>query len=141
MDVVTVAGVIAVALGSGIVHGLGQGATEVGKKAVVDAYDALISTLKKKYGDNSEISKTVDDLESESPSESSKETLAELLAQECAADDPHLKQLAQTLLEALNNTPEGNKALAKYNINLSNSRVGIIGDNAIIDSLHFGKGD
>ena len=134
MDPITGAIIAALAVG------VASGATEVGKKVIVDAYKALKAAIEKKYGDDDKITKAVTDLESEPDFKPNQDALAGRVEQAKAADDPQLQQLAQALIEALKSTPEGEKAVGKYQVNVSGGQVGIIGDGAKVEGgMHFGK--
>lgn len=134
MDPIT--GAILAALAAGVVGG----ATEVGKKLIVDAYGALKAALKKKHGKASDVVEAVDDLEKKPDSEARQAVVAEEIAATKANDDPELTQLAQALLEAVKKTPEGEKIVSKYNIQVQGGQVGVIGDNAkITGGIHFGS--
>ncbi len=134
MDPITGAIVAALAVG------VASGATEVGKKVIVDAYKALKAAIEKKYGDDDKITKAVTDLESEPDFKPNQDALAGRVEQAKAADDPQLQQLAQALLDALKDTPAGEKALSKYHIEAQDSEIGVIGDDAHVEGgIHFGK--
>ena len=134
MDPITGAIVAALAVG------VASGATEVGKKVIVDAYKALKAAIEKKYGDDDKITKAVTDLESEPDFKPNQDALAGRVEQAKAADDPQLQQLAQALLDALKDTPAGEKALSKYRIEAQDSEIGVIGDDAHVEGgIHFGK--
>jgi hypothetical protein len=65
---------------------------------------------------------------------------AEEVKQANAAKDDDLVKLAQTLLEALKETPKGQEAVSKYNIQATDSEIGIIGDRAHVEGgIKFGK--
>lgn len=134
MDPITGAIVAALAVG------VASGATEVGKKVIVDAYKALKAAIEKKYGDDDKITKAVTDLESEPDFKPNHDALAGRVEQAKAAQDPELVNLAQTLIEALKITAEGQQAVSKYNINVQGGQVGVIGDGAHVEGgIHFGK--
>jgi len=131
---------ITAAIVAALTAGVAAGATEVGKKVIVDAYDGLKAALKKKFGDDSKITKAVTDLESEPDFKPNQDALAGRVAQANAADDPELKQLAQALIEALQSTPEGKQAVGKYVVDARGAQVGVIGDGAKVDGgMHFGE--
>jgi hypothetical protein len=130
---------ITVAIVAALTAGVASGATEVGKKGIVDAYDALKAALKKKFGDDSKVAKAVTDLESEPDFKPSQDALAGRVAQAKAADDPELHELAQALIEALQSTPEGKQAVGKY-VDARGAQVGIMGDRAKVEGgIHFGE--
>ncbi len=133
MDPIT--GAILAALAAGV----GGGATEVGKKVIVDAYEALKTALKKKHGAESDVVEAVENLEKKPDSEPRQAVVAEEIADTKANEDPELNQLAQTLLDAVKQTPAGAEIVSKHNIQITNSQVGVIGDNAkIVGGIHFG---
>jgi hypothetical protein len=134
MDPIT--GAIVAALAAGVV----SGATEVGKKLLVDAYDALKAAIKKKYGEDSKIAQAIADVEEEPDFKPNQDTLSGRVEQTKAAEDPELKQLAQALLDALKSTPEGEKIVSKYHIQAKDSEIGVIGDHAHIEGgIKFGR--
>jgi len=126
MDPIT--GAIVAALAAGVAGG----ATEVGKKLIVDAYDALRAAIKKKHGEDSKIAQAVDAVEEEPGFKPNQDALAGRVEQAKAAADPELAKLAQALLEALKSTPKGQEAVSKYNIQAQDSQIGVIGDGAEI---------
>jgi len=137
MDPITTA--IVAALTAGIA-GAASSATEVGKKVIVDAYDALKAALKKKFGDDGDLVEAVEALEKKPESTGRQTTVQEEVAAANVADDPELKQLAQALIEALQSTPEGKKAVGKYVVDARGAQVGVIGDGAKVDGgMHFGE--
>jgi prophage DNA circulation protein len=134
MDPITTAIVAALAAG------VAASAKEVGKKVVVDAYDALKTTLKKRFGPDSDLAEAVETLEKKPESAGRQTTVQEEVAAAKAAGDPELQELAQALIEALKSTPEGEKAVGKYQVDVSGGQVGVIGDDAKVEGgIHFGK--
>ena len=134
MDPITAAIIAALAVG------VAGGATEVGKKVIVDAYDALKTALKKKFGADSDLTEAVDKLEKKPDSAGRQTTVQEEVAAAKAADDSELQELAQALIEALKSTPEGEKAVSKYQVDARGAQVGAIGDDAKVEGgIHFGS--
>jgi hypothetical protein len=132
MDPITAA--ILAALAAGVV----AGATEVGTKLIVDAYEALKAALKKKFGPDSKVVEAVNTLEKEPDFKPNQEALAGRVEQVKAAADPELVKLAQALVEALKTTAEGQQAVSKYHI--QDSQVGVVGDKAHVEGgIHFGE--
>ncbi len=130
---------ITTALVAALSAGVASGATEVGKQAVVDAYGALKKTLKQKFGDDSDLVEAVDQLE-EKPGSAGRQTVVqEEVAEAEAAQDPDLQELAQALVEALKSTPAGQKAVAKYQVDVSGGQVGAIGDDAHVEMHGSGR--
>ncbi len=81
MDPITVS--IVAALAAGVT----EGATRVAQQAIVDAYGVLKDALKKKFGDRSEVVKSVESLEAKPASNARKELLAEEVAAAKADQD------------------------------------------------------
>jgi hypothetical protein len=105
MDPITTA--ILAALAVGVVGG----ATEVGKKAIVDAYDALKSIIKKKFGSDSKIVKAVTDLEGEPEFEPYKMGLQQRVKSEKIDQDKDILEAAQALLHAVSSQPDGRQTI------------------------------
>ncbi|MEI8305691.1 MAG: hypothetical protein WCF99_01380 [Chloroflexales bacterium] len=101
MDPVT--GAIVAALAAGVASSAG----EVGKKIVVDAYDALKAAIRQKLGIESEVAKAVDALEKKPDSEGRKATLREEVETTQLHKDPEVLKLAETLLEQVKAQPGG----------------------------------
>ena len=134
MDPITTAILAALAVG------VSSGATEVGKKLIVDAYDALKAALKKKCGVESDVVEAVEKLEEDPESKARQAVVGEEVADAKLLEDLELTKLAQALMDALQNTLEGKQAVSKYNIQAENSEIGVIGDNADIKGgIHFGS--
>lgn len=91
MDTVTVA----------IIAALTTGVNEVGKKLIVDSYAALKALIKKKFGDQSEVAKAIDNLEAKAESSNRQGTLQEEIVEAKADQDPDILRLAQELLNQL----------------------------------------
>jgi len=131
MDPIT--GAIVAALAAGVA----AGTTEVGKKVIVDAYEALKAAIKKNYGPDSDVVEAVDNLEQKPDSQARQAVVAEEIADADLTQDPDLVKLAETLLDALKETSKGQEAVSKYNIQATDSEIGIIGDNAHVEKLQF----
>jgi len=127
---------ITAAILAALVAGAAAGATQVATQAVVDAYNALKAKLKAKFGGESKIVQAVNTLEQEPEFKPNQDALAARVDQTKAAQDAELKQLAQALKAALNETPEGKRAW----VQVQNSQVGVIGDHAKVEGgIHFGE--
>ncbi len=101
MDPITTAIVAALAAGAA------SGVTEVGKKAIVDAYGGLKAVLKRKFGDDSKIVKAVTELEDEHDFKPNQDALAGRVEQSKANQDAEIVAAAQALLEQLKAAPGG----------------------------------
>ena len=134
MDPMTAAIVAALAAGAA------SGVTEIGKKVIVDAYDALITAIRERFGVDSDLAKAVETLEKKPDSSGRQATVQEEVAAAEATDDPNLQELAQALIEALKSTPEGESVVGKYQVDVSGGQIGVIGDDAGVEGgIHFGK--
>ena len=100
---------ISTALVAAIAAGVTGGATAVGKKALVDTYDALKGLIKKKIGGNSELVEAVEKLESKPDSAGRQQTVLEEVEASGANQDPDLLAAAEALLEQLKAQPEGER--------------------------------
>ena len=101
MDPVTTAIIAAVTAG------LTSGVTETSKKAIVDAYEALKGLLKKRFGDTSEVVKSVQNQETRPETTRRQGTLKEEIEAVHADQDPEILKAAQELLKLINFQPNG----------------------------------
>ncbi len=134
MDPIT--GAIISALSAGVAGGV----TDVGKKVIVDAYNALKASIKKKQGEDSDVVEAVEKLEEKPESEGRQTMLAEEVADAKLTKDKILVKQAQELIAVLKESAAGQQALGKYNIQAVDSEIGVIGDDAHIEGgIHFGS--
>ena len=118
---------------------LAAGATQVGKSAVVDSYNGIKALIKKKFA-NTDLPAAIDNLEKKPESNSRQGMVQEEVESASADKDPEVLSTVQALIDALKRTPEGQRAISKYNLNILGSDVGVIGDKADIKGgIHFGK--
>jgi hypothetical protein len=92
---------ITTAILAGLVSGVTVGATEVGKKAIVDAYEGLKSIIKRKFGDQSDLAEAITKLESKQDSEGRKTTLQEEVKAVQADKDADILAAVKALEEKL----------------------------------------
>jgi hypothetical protein len=104
MDPITAAILAALTAGGGTVAG----------HALVDAYNGLKSTLKRKFGDDSEVVKAVDIVEEEPKSEWRQGMLKEKMERAGADQDPEVRKAAQELLDRVKQQPDGEKYVQQY---------------------------
>lgn len=124
-----------------IIAAVAAGITDIGKKAVGDAYQGLKTLIKSKFGQENKISKAITELEASPEAEGRKQILAETVAQQKAAQDPELLNIAKELIRALQESESGRQALAKYQIDARNAQIGVMGDHAKVEGgIHFGGG-
>jgi hypothetical protein len=88
-----------------------SGNKQVGENAVTNAYIALKSVLRNKYGDESKIMKAVADLEDEPEFEPYKTGLQQRVKAEKADQDSTILEAAQTLLDVLNSQSRGQQSI------------------------------
>jgi hypothetical protein len=98
---------VTTALVAALAAGVTSGAADIGKKAIVDAYVALKSLLKTRFGTASQVVKAVEDLEGTPDSKGRQGTLQEEVSKAHADQDPELQQAAQQLLTQLRSLPGG----------------------------------
>jgi hypothetical protein len=101
MDPITTA--ILAAIAAGVTEGL----TKVGQKSIVDGYHRLKELLSSKFGHQSAVVKSVEDLEAKPDSKGRKETLQEEVVASKAEQDPELRHAAHDLLEQIKKQPGG----------------------------------
>ena len=103
MDPITTA--IVAALAAGVTTGV----TEVGKKTIVDAYNALKAILKRKLGQDSELLMAIQSLETKPDSVGRKTMVQEEVAATKADQDPEILGTAQSLLDKIEARSGGEK--------------------------------
>ena len=101
MDPITTA--IVAALAAGVTGG----ATKATQQAIVAAYAALKSLLKRKFGDQSELVKSVEGLEAKPDSTARKDLLKEEVVAAKADQDSDVLKAAQDLLDKISTQPGG----------------------------------
>src|SRR5687768_4049452 len=95
--------VIVAALTAGLVTGV----SKVGENALVDAYQGLKATLKRKFGDDSEVVKAVETLE-EDPNSDWRQGMPKEKVDRAGVDqDLEVRRAAQELLDRVVETPGG----------------------------------
>lgn len=104
------------------------------KEAFQDIYNALKATLKKKFGEKSDLVEAVDKLESQPNREDRKATVQEEVKLAKANDDPELVQLAQELLNKLKEQPGGQQVINQTVSNVRSSAFSATG-NASVGSV------
>lgn len=98
---------VSTAIIAGLVAGVANGVTEVSKKVIVDAYEALKATLEQKFGAQSKVVKAVEELE-EAPQSSARKAVVEEEVKGVNADqDPEILAAAQALLDKIKAQPGG----------------------------------
>src|SRR5829696_3546263 len=78
----------------------------VGRMAT-DAYENIVDTLRRRFGDNSEVVRAVENLEKNPESAGRKQTLEEEVQSSGADQDPDVRKAAEELLDQLRTQPGG----------------------------------
>ncbi len=134
MDSVTTAIVAA------LIAGVAKGAAQVGQQTIHDAYNALKSALDKKYGAKSSLTNAINVLEGEPDFKPFQDAVSERVKQYEVEKDEEIKKLVQILMEELEQISTGRKNKAKYQIDVSNSQIGVVGDETKIEGgIRFGN--
>jgi hypothetical protein len=101
----------------------------VGGQAVQDAYAGLKALLLRKFGKDSALVKSVEDMEQNPDSAARKAVLAEEMEKSGAHEDAELRQAAKALQQVL----------VKQQVDARGAQIGIMGDNAHVEGgIHFG---
>ena len=79
----------------------------LGQTVIKDAYDTLKGALQQKFGADSDLVEAVDKLEQKPDSNARQAVLQEEVESSKAAQSTELIRLAESLVEKLNNLPEG----------------------------------
>lgn len=98
---------ISLAIITAIAAGVTAASGKVAEQAVVDAYNGLKSLIKRKFGDNSEVTKAVEGVEARPESDARKAALKEEVELAKASDDAEIVKAAQELLEKIKQQPGG----------------------------------
>ena len=129
MDPITIA--IITAVSAGVTSG-------AAKEATIDAYKAIKNAIKSKFGSDSKVSKAITTLEEDPESKGQQLVLSEQMEAQGVAKDPGIVIIADRLAKALKGTEAGRVALAKFQIQLKDAQVGVVGDKAHIEGgIHF----
>jgi hypothetical protein len=121
------------AIVAGLVSGAAEGVT-------AEAYRSLTAAIRKRFGKDSDLTEAVDKLEQKPESSGWREEVETQVQANNAAQDPELLALAERLIAALEETAAGKQALSKYNIQVQDSKVGVIGDHTHVEGgIHFGS--
>ena len=98
---------ISAAIVAALAAGVTGGTTKVAQQAIVDAYATLKSLLKRKFGDQSELVKSVESLEVKPNSSARKDLLKEEVVAAKADQDSDVLKAAQDLLDKISTQPGG----------------------------------
>ncbi len=125
-----------------IIAAVTAGVTDIGKNAFTDVYQSLKGLIKSKFGKDNKVSTAIADLEDNPKLEGRQMVLAENMAMEKADQDSDLISMAEKLVQALKETEDGRRAVAKYQIDARDAQIGVVGDNAKVEGgIRFGDSD
>ena len=129
-----------------ITGALAAGATAAAKdtasQMVKDAYAGLKTLIAKKFSaKNKPEGETALKKYGEKPAVW-EAPLQEILMEIGGGQDGEIMDAVKALKQAMEKTPEGRQILSKYNLDIKNSQIGIICDNARVEGgMHFGSSD
>jgi hypothetical protein len=87
------------------------------KDAIKDSYDALKNSLKKQFGEESDLVNAVNELEKKPDSKARKDTVQEEVETAKANDNPEILKLAQVLLDKIKEQPGGQEIINQTQTN------------------------
>jgi hypothetical protein len=102
---------VTAAILSALTAGAAAGATETGKKLVVDAYQGIKDLLSRKFGADSKVVEAVGKLEEDPESSGWKESVGKEVAKAGADRDPDLVAAAEALLDKIKALPGGEQSI------------------------------
>ena len=102
-----------------ILAAIAAGAAQAGKSAVVDSYTGLKKLIQDKYG-KSQLPAAVNSLETMPDSKNRQGMLQEEIELTKADKDPDILKALEILTAVLKESPEGKKAISKFNIQAEN---------------------
>jgi hypothetical protein len=92
-------------------------ATNLGKDAIKDGYEALKAAIKKKFGEDSDVVDAVNKLEKSPDREDRKATVEAEVKIAKVKDDSEILQLAQNLLDKIEEQPGGQEIINQTQTN------------------------
>lgn len=93
------------------------------KDAIYDSYNALKSTLKKKFGSESDVADAVERLEKKPDSKGRQATLQEEIENAKVNHDAEIVQLAKDLLDKLQDQPGGQQRISQTQTNTASGNT------------------
>ena len=131
---------ISAAIIAAVTAGVTGGAKDVGKQAVVEAYNGLKNWIVKKVGRDAKVATAIAEVEQAPDSQARQAVLTEEMGMAKIADESDLLTLATKLIEALKETEAGRQAAAKFQVDARGAQVGVIGDHAKVNGgIQFGE--
>lgn len=128
-----------------ITGALAAGATAAAKdtasQMVKDAYAGLKALIAKRFSaKNKPEGETALKKYEEKPTAVWEAPLQETLMEIGGGQDKEIMDAVKALKQAMEKTPEDCRILAEYNLDIKDSQIGIIGDNAHVEGgMHFGN--
>jgi hypothetical protein len=127
-------------ISAAIIAAVTDGVKDVGKEAVLDAYNGLKNWIVKKAGKDAKVATAIAEVEQSPDSKARQMVLAEEMGMAKIAEESDLLSLANKLIEALKETDAGRQAVANIQVDARGAQVGVIGDHAKINGgMHFGE--
>lgn len=111
------------------------------KDAIKDSYNALKSALKKKFGSESDLVDAVDKLEKKPDSEARKAMLQEEIEVAKVNEQPEILQLAQDLLNKIQEQPSGQQVISQTISNVKYAATSGSGNASISDITEHGTSE
>jgi hypothetical protein len=116
----------------------------VGQNLATDAYEKLKATLRRRFGDDSDLVEAVDKLEQKPDSQGRKQTLQEEVEASGVDQDPEVRQAAQELLDQVRAQPGGEQhiqnAIGSYIAQADRGSTATVNVNQPKDGLNQRKG-
>ena len=100
---------ITMAIVAALTAGVTSGMTETAKESVADAYQSLKSLIRKKFGNESHVIKSIEILESKPGAINRQQTLDEEIIDAQVANDQEIWQVAQAILDMIKAQPAGER--------------------------------
>ncbi len=98
---------------------------------VVDSYNKLKNLIKSKFGVTNDLSHAIDKYEVKKSDNWRDEIDDEVKSLKAQRDDELIK-VATEIYEKIQETPEGQDVISKYNLTIKDSKIGVIGNNTVI---------
>ncbi|MCP4744573.1 MAG: hypothetical protein GY874_00290 [Desulfobacteraceae bacterium] len=126
-------------ISAALIATVSAGLKDVGAKACGKIYQSIKDLIKKKLGEDNRVTESIHDLEKNPESKGRQMVLAENMTNEKVNNDPEIIKAAKELAQELKKTSQGRQAMGKYQIEVNNSQIGLIGEMAHIEGgMHFG---
>lgn len=126
-----------------ILGALAAGAAAAGQETagqmIKDAYAGLKTLIKRRFAEKKAPEGEIALTKYEEKPDVWEAPLRDALVETETHTAAEVLEAVETLQQALERTPEGREAVSKYILNVQNSDVGVIGDNATVEGgIHFG---